>query len=119
MNVSKYGFEDGKWIEIVVDSAKELEPFRFKVQPVGEAALAASFKRSDVITTIFIEAVVDWDLLDGATKLPCTAEAKQKYLPIFACYKVRSVDGVEEKEEANLALVVARFAQQPDNFLKN
>lgn len=129
MDVSKFDF-DGTWVEIAVRSDKVLEPFRFKVQPIGftESMAAFSGKVLDTMLKLFISAVVGWDLAADGTALPCDEETKKKYLSRFGTYMVKSVNGaalskvVDDKEvweDKSLAAAVIEFCGQPDNFLKN
>lgn len=120
MDVSKFDFEsDGEWVAIEVVSDVVLEPFRFKVQPLLEASIVMASKSPDVVTRSFIEAVVDWDFVDGTGPLPCTAENKTKYLTRFATYIVKSMNGVALAGTKNMASAVLDFASNPDSFLKN
>ena len=120
MDVSKFDFEsDGEWISIEVQSNVVLEPFRFKVQPILEANMVMASKSPDVVTRSFIEAVVDWDFVDGTGPVPCTPENKTKYLTRFSTYLVKSVNGVAVKGMQYMAAAALDFAGNPDSFLKN
>jgi hypothetical protein len=116
MDVAKYS--DGEWLTIVVTSDKELDPFRFKVQPIGELAAMAAAKHADSVTSMCIDAVVDWNLTSGDEPLPCDEKTKRLYLSRFAIYEVKSVNGVEPTERLNIAAAIVQFATRPDNFLK-
>ena len=129
MDVSKFDF-DGTWVEIEVRSDKVLEPFRFKVQPIGFTESMAAFngKVLDTMLRLFVSAVVGWDLVVGGKELPCDEETKKTYLSRFGTYMVKSVNGVslakvvDDKEvwqHKSLAEAVIEFCGQPDNFLKN
>lgn len=122
MDIAKYAVEtDGAWLTVEVESARILEPFRFKVQPLLETNFVTASKSPDVTTRSFIEAVVGWDLTqgEGNEALPCTTENKEKYLPRFAMYLVKSLNGASPAQKTNLAAAVAEFASNPDSFLKN
>ena len=43
MDVTKY--VDGEWLDIAVVSDREMDSFRFKVQPIGELAVMANLQR--------------------------------------------------------------------------
>jgi hypothetical protein len=116
MDVMKYS--DGEWLDIAVQSDREMEPFRFKVQPIGELAVMAASKHADGITSLCIDAVVDWNLTSGADPLPCDEKSKRLYLTRFGMYSVKSVNGVEPPDATNLAGAIVKFASKPDNFLK-
>ncbi len=129
MDIGKFDF-DGTWVEIAVRSEKALEPFRFKVQPLGFAESAAAFggKALDTMLKLFISAVVGWDLVADGKELPCDEATKARYLSRFGTYMVKSVNGVslmkvvdgkEVWENQSLAGAVIEFCGQPDNFLKN
>ncbi len=119
MDVSKYDF-DGEWVEIVVESEKVTEPFRFKVQPVGELAAMSVSDRQDKITAMFIQAVVGWELTDGDKPLPCDEKAKQLYLPRFAMYLVKTVNGrsPNEEQEEVVAKAIAKADAETDQAAK-
>jgi len=120
MDVSKYDFEsDGVWVEIEVDSERELEHFRFKVQPLQESAITAEVTNPNAVTSMFIKSVIAWDLTIGETPIPCDEENKKKYLSRFATYAVRTLNGEAPKNQMNIAGAVTTFAQNPDSFLKN
>jgi hypothetical protein len=118
MDISKYNL-DGEWLEIEVESEREIEPFRFKVQPIGSAAFMAASKSADEITALCAEAVIDWNLTIGPDPLPCTSGEKEKYLGRFATYLVKTVNGKPPAETVNIAAAILQFASKPDSFLKN
>lgn len=117
MDVTKY--VDGEWLDIVVVSEREMEPFRFKVQPIGELAVMAASKHADGITSLCIDAVVDWNLTSGPDPLPCDEKNKRLYLTRFSMYEVKTINGKEPQDKANIAGAIVQFASRPDNFLKN
>jgi len=118
MDVSNYGF-DGAWVEIHIQSKKISDPFKFRVQPLGEMAIMAASGRPDSVTSLFVEAVIDWNLTLGKDPLPCDEKTKKLYLPRFATYAVKAVNGSASKGgRDNVAAAVVAFAADPDNFLK-
>lgn len=116
MDVTKY--VDGEWLDIAVVSDREMDSFRFKVQPIGELAVMAASKHADGITSLCIDAVVDWNLTSGDDPLPCDEKTKRLYLTRFGMYSVKTVNGVEPVEPSNIAGAIVQFASKPDNFLK-
>ena len=118
MDVSKYQL-DGEWIELTVESEREVEPFKFKVQPIMEADYMAASKSPDGVTALFMECVIGWNLTIGTDPLPCDDVNKRRYLPRFATYMVRRVGDNAPEDKMNLASAVVTFASKPDNFLKN
>jgi len=118
MDVSKYAL-DGEWIEIEVVSDRMVELFRFKVQPIGSTGFMAASKSPDEVTTLCVEAVIDWNLTTGEEPLPCNAENKRFYLSRFATYMVKTMNGKPPAQAMNLAGAIVGFAASPDSFLKN
>lgn len=119
MDISKFELVDGVWIAICVHSDVLTEPFRFKVQPLGEAATLASTRAEAAVTALFIAAVVDWDFTNDGQPLPCDEANKKRYLTRFATYLVASVNGKPTDGKSNMASEVMQFCLRPDNFLKN
>ena len=118
MDISKYA-ADGEWIEIEVESDRELEPFRFFVQPISVSEALAGIGTIERIVPFCVAAVLDWNFTIGADPLPCTPENKEKYLNRFGLYSVRKINGATPAEKSNLAAAVFNFARRPDSFLKN
>jgi len=110
MDVSKYDL-DGVWLTIEVRSERELEPFKFLVQPIVETGVKAAAKSPDEVTSLCIGAVVDWDLMNGPDPLPCNEETKRLYLTKFANYSVKTVNGVspDAKQEELVASLTAKY----------
>jgi hypothetical protein len=86
---------------------------------------------SDVIRRAVTDAIHGWDLTDGETPIPCTAENKEKHLPLLFGFKVKrpkpivepTVEGEGEPAtspvDSVLVMVLADFAGRSENFLKN
>jgi len=115
MDVSKYAL-DGEWIEITVQSDQELEPFKFKVQPMVEAGATAASKSPDAITTMFIESVIGWNFVIGTDPIPCDEANKRRYLARFATYLVAKINGhsPDEKQEKIVEQATARLEAATD-----
>lgn len=119
MDLNKYEFVDGEWISIEVKSDRILEPFRFKVQPITESMFRGQSKSPEGPLELAMAMVVDWEFALGEEPLPCTMENKQKYLPRFGSYLVKSVNGEPAVRDMTLAAAIMEFSGNPDNFLKN
>jgi len=81
---------------------------------------------SDVIRRAVSDAIHAWDLTEGDVALPCTKENKDKYLPLLFGLKTKQPEMVVEGEAMPadpvalvLVRVLAEFAGNPENFLKN
>jgi len=81
---------------------------------------------SDVIRRAVSDAIHAWDLMEGDVALPCTRENKDKYLPLLFGLKTKQPEVVVEGEvipadpvASVLVRVLAEFAGNPENFLKN
>jgi hypothetical protein len=118
VDVSKYAL-DGEWIEVEVVSDRAVEPFRFKVQPIGSTGFMAASKSPDEVTTLCVEAVIEWNLTTGEEPLPCDEKNKRYYLSRFATYMVKAMNGKPPAQATNLAGAIVGFAASPDSFLKN
>ncbi len=113
MDISRYA--DGAWIEIEVESSRELGTFRFKVQPISELVMLEAGRRNEGLVPLAVDAVVDWNLTLGDSPLPCTKENRETYLRRFGLYLVRAINGkkaeaiVDTKAaEAALALIAEK-----------
>jgi hypothetical protein len=93
----------------------------------GTAAPGTARPRiSDILRRAVSDAIRGWDLMDGGMPLPCTQENKDKYLPLLFGLKTKRPEVVVDGEVIPtdpvalvLVRVLAEFAGNPENFLKN
>lgn len=111
-----------KWLDFELDTAEPMA-VRLKVKYVPDLILADFVdvkgnlkpKLYESVFEIVLDAIIDWDLMDGKKEIQCTEENKQEYYD-----QLNVIFDIKVKESENsLGAELIRHARNKENFLKN
>lgn len=88
---------------------------KLKIKPVDSLIVydvQKDSRFSKCVTEMLLDAVQEWDLVDGDKPLPCDEKNKRKYLPLLFGMKIK-------EKTTLLGIEILSFAGEIENFLKN